>query len=367
LQRHASAVSQTRAGCDDTVDELPSISYSSPIDAVERFHALLVRARDQRQPLIDRPDIQAFRAFSGTADGLDGVFVDVYGSGAVLIYYEGRTPRDFDPDMAAAAALEVLKPSGVEAVYLKPFAKDRSRLGGKLPDCVTAAEPAVGQPLPEAILVSEAEWNLEIRLYDGLSTGLFIDQRESRIWVSNWVARRTVSMGLTPSILNTFAYTCAFSVAAARGGGLTTSVDVSSRYLDWGKRNFAHNAIDVNRHRFARMDTFEFFRYARRKELRYDLIILDPPSFASGSRKKKISPWSSIEDYARLTSEAAALLNRNGVIFASTNTQELCRPGRLEREIVRGLKREPNWIDLPQVPIDFMGEQDRFAARAFGI
>src|SRR5205823_5213751 len=98
--------------------------------------------------------------------------------------------------------------------------------------------------------------------------------------VAEWVTQRRKDSGRgaePPAVLNTFAYTCAFSVAAAAAGASTASVDVSPRYLDWGKRNFTHNGLDPAPHRFARMDTFEFLGYAKRKQLAFDLIILDPP------------------------------------------------------------------------------------------
>jgi len=336
-----------------------------PSDLTSHFADLLRRAIERRRPLLDTGRTQAMRLFSGIADGLDGVFVDIYGPGAVLIVYEGRAPAEFDGRAQAATVLEVLGPLGVTAVYHKPFARDRSRMGGALPEEVTSATPAAGEPLAEAIVVQEADWKLEIRLFDGLSTGIFLDQRENRIFTAAWAANRVRAGGPPPTVLNTFAYTCAFSIAAATGGAATTSVDVSGRYLDWGKRSFALNGLDVTQHWFAKMDTFEYFTYARRKGLKYDLIILDPPSFASGSPKRKIRPWSSVADYARLVGEAADLLAPKGVLFASTNTQELCMPGRLDREIIRGLGRQPRWLKLPAAPIDFARDQDRFAARVF--
>lgn len=329
---------------------------------------LIDAAIAKRSPLIESRATQAFRVFSGQADGLDGVFIDVYGEGAVLIVYEGRAPRAMLEKHAAEDVLAALRPLGVRAVYLKPFMKDRSKIGGELPEGVTDPAPAAGEPLPETLLIREHDWTLEVRLYDGLSTGLFLDQRENRRWVSEWVGARARGKGEPVHVLNTFAYTCAFSVAAAVGGGpdrvVTASVDVSGRYLDWGKRNFQHNGLDPSRHRFAKMDTFEFLGYAARKGMRFDLIVLDPPSFASGSKKKGIRPWSSVADYARLVREAAALAAPGGVLFASTNTQELCRPGRLEREITAGLGRAPKWVKLPAAPIDFARDREQFAARA---
>jgi 23S rRNA (cytosine1962-C5)-methyltransferase len=344
-----------------------------PTAPARNLPALLARALQARAPLIGRRTTQAIRVFSGSADGLEGVFVDVYGPGAVLIVYQGGAGHFFEAGVAAtgeaSAVLEALAPLGVKAVYLKPFAKDRSKLGGELPPVVTDPTPAAGETLPEAILIREHDWNLEVRLYDGLSTGLFLDQRENRRFVAHWVKDRARASGKPPTVLNTFAYTCAFSVAAATAGAITASVDVSGRYLEWGKRNFQHNNLDPALHRFARMDTFEFFGYAKRKGLTFDMIILDPPSFASGNKKKGIRPWSSVADYARLVGEASALLNPKGVILASTNTQELCRPGRLEREIVKGLGtgRHPRWHRLPDMPLDFARDSERFAARAFSV
>jgi len=327
------------------------------------LHSLLSQALARRLPLLSTT--QAFRAFSGIADGLDGVYLDVYGQGATLITHEGKPPRDFDLTAAARTALETLSSIGVRAIYHKPFAKDRSRLGGELPPITTSPTPLAGEPLPESLLIRESDWSLEVRLYDGLSTGLFLDQRDNRIFINRHIARLRAQSPTT--ILNTFAYTCAFSIAAARAGAITTSVDVSARYLDWGKRNFTHNSLDPAAHRFAKMDTFDFLGYALKKSLRYDVIILDPPSFSAGSRKKGIRPWSSLADYARLIAEASKVLAPGGLILASTNTQELCRPGRLEREVIKALGKPPRWIKLPQPPVDFARDRDRFAALAFAL
>ncbi len=295
---------------------------------------------------------------------MEGVYIDVYGEGAVLIAYEGRVPRGFNASLESATVLDVLRGLGVRAVYLKPFARDRSKLGGALPEVVTERTPAAGEPLADGLLVRELDWRLEVRLYDGLSTGVFLDQRENRGWVRDWCAGR-VGRGEGARVLNTFAYTCGFSVAAARAGAETTSVDVSARYLEWGKRNLAHNGIDPDAHRFAQMDTFEFLSYAERKGLVYDLVVLDPPSFAAGSKKDRVAPWSAVSGYARLVAAAARVVARGGVVLASTNTSELCREGRLEKEIVKGFGARPKWVALPPAPLDFSGERDRFAARAF--
>ncbi len=309
---------------------------------------------------------------------MPGVFIDVYGPGATLIVHEGAAPTAL-LDLravreAAAKVLSILRPLGVRAVYHKPFARDRSRLGGQLPEIARSPVPAAGDALPEAITIRELAWNLEVRLYDGLSTGIFLDQRDHRVTLGLALGRKAraqASSGLPPpQVLNTFAYTCAFSVAAARAGAITTSVDVSPRYLQWGQRNFELSGLDASQHRFARMGTIEFFTYARRKGLKYDLIILDPPSFAAGGKRGKgaAEAFSSERDYPQLVRAACNLLTPGGSIFASTNTLALCRPRALDKAISAGVKAAratATWLALPPAPPDFTAERGRLATRWF--
>jgi len=91
-----------------------------------------------------------------------------------------------------------------------------------------------------------------INFGEGLSTGLFLDQRENR--------RRLLNMPLTgKSVLNCF-YTCAFSVVAAKAGAVTTSVDLSRNYLAWGKANFQANNLDPGPHGFVFGDVFDWLK-----------------------------------------------------------------------------------------------------------
>lgn len=337
---------------------------------VDTFGGLLKKALERRGPLLgSQSSSTACRVFSGAADGVDGVFIDRYAHAATLIVYQGRAPQDFDPVKYGPEILRILTSVGVRAVYLKPFARDRSKMGGELPPETVSPVPLCGEAVEEWLLIREHDYQLEVRLFDGLSTGIFLDQRDNRLWVEQGVHSRLKGGAPAPSVLNTFAYTCAFSVAAAKAGAHTTSVDVSPRYLDWGKRNFAHNGLDVSHesgvHRFAKMDTFEFLSYANRKGLRYDLVILDPPSFSAGSKKKGIRPWSSVSDYPDLIRSACSVLAPGGSVFASTNTVELCRPKRLEQLVIRALGSEPRWLRLPAAPIDFARDKERFAAVAF--
>jgi len=282
-----------------------------------------------------------------------------------MVINEGSPAARLDALGAAREIFAALSPLGVRAVYGKIFAQDRSRLGGALPADATDPTPLAGEPLPEFILVRENGMTLEVRLFDGLSTGLFLDHREHRACIRNWCAQFVARTGRAPQVLNTFAYTGAFSVAAALGGGETTSVDVSPRYLDWARRNFQHNALECARHAFVRADVFEHFRFAQRHDRRYDLIILDPPSFSAGSKKKDVAPWSAVRDYPRLLRAAGDALAPGGVIFAATNNHELCRPRRFDEMIRQTLGTPLAFEPLPPPPLDFAMEQGKLAARAW--
>jgi 23S rRNA (cytosine1962-C5)-methyltransferase len=160
-------------------------------------------------------------------------------------------------------------------------------------------------------------------LSEGYSTGLFLDQRDNR----RRLLTQCVASGFTlfpdrkaesppQSLLNTFSYTCAFSVCAAKGGMQTTSIDLSKKYLEWGKRNFALNQLPIPGHNFICGDVFEELRRLGKRGFFYDMIILDPPTF---SQSKISGTFKAEKDYGRLLQLALPLLRNGGVLFASTN------------------------------------------------
>jgi len=320
---------------------------------------MLKRALERRAALLADPPSDALRLL-GPGDDSPVLTVDRYGPGAVMTVADGHTEITGDVRALAEAILPVVGPIGVTSIYYKPLPKDRSRLGGAMPGAMTDPTPAAGPALPDPILITEHGAKLEVRLHDGFSTGLFFDQRENR---------RALAAMCKPrwNVVNTFAYTAAFSVACALAGAKTTTVDISKKYLDWARRNFAHNAIDEANHFFNRMDTFEFFRLARRKNLRFDLIVLDPPTFAAGSKRDDVAPFSAEKDYPRLITEAMELVAPNGRVFASTNARALCEPGRFRAMIEKTLGTRPMYAKLPAPPGDLAGEHGRLSAELFTV
>jgi len=132
--------------------------------------------------------------------------------------------------------------------------------------------------------------------------------------------RKPFGTGSAAEVLNVFAYTCGFSVCAARAGARVVSVDLSKKYLEWGRRNFALNGLDPAAHNFIYGDAFEWLRRLAKKNRTFDLIILDPPTF---SQSKAGGAFQAEKDFGRLVRAALPLLKANGVLLASTNTTRL--------------------------------------------
>jgi 23S rRNA (cytosine1962-C5)-methyltransferase len=319
------------------------------------FESLLAGALARRRGAAALRETDAWRAFDGDADGLDGVFVDRYGPGAVLALHDDADVAGDDAARLARAALAAMAPDGVEAVYLKRFVRDRSRGAPAGRRDLYDPSPAAGQPLPPSIIVSERGVRYEVHLYDGFSTGLFLDHREHRTLLAGASRGRRV--------LNAFAYTCAFGVAIASGGAAeVVNVDVSQRSLSWGTRNAALNGLGEDVMKYVRMDARRYIDYAAASGVTFDLVILDPPTFGAASRRRKVAAWSIARDLAPLLRAARRILAPNGTIFASSNARELCAPERMDREIAAALgtvRLRP----APPPPVDFPAFAQRVAAR----
>ncbi|MEZ5290263.1 MAG: class I SAM-dependent methyltransferase [Vicinamibacterales bacterium] len=314
--------------------------------------ARLLRARALRASLAAGKAVTAYRIVDGDGDDLPGVAIDRLGEAALLALDAGHGLGDREVTALAAIVLEVLGSDGIEAVYVKALMRDRSRLGGQAPDEARSPTPRAGRPLARSLVVSEYDARFEVRPYDGLSTGLFLEHREHRLAL----ARRPPGRAL-----NLFAYTCAFSVPLAAAGWQVTNVDVSGRALDWGRRNLALNGLPPEAARFLRRDARAFLASAARGAERFDLVILDPPTFGAADRRRGVPAWRAVDDYPALLQAAASVLAPDGVIFAATNTRDLASGDAFTRLVAQALGGRPRWHRLPPWPVDVTA-RDRVAA-----
>jgi len=164
----------------------------------------------------------------------------------------------------------------------------------------------------EFFTVFEYGTQFKINLLDYLDTGLFLDHRETRKLVA--------SLAKGKRLLNLFAYTCSFSVQAARAGAaFTKSVDLSNTYTAWGEDNFKLNGLPLSNNPVVRADCLKFLDEELKTKERYDLIVIDPPTL---SRSKKMEQFFDIQvDYRPLIEKGLQLLSPAGTLFFSTNSR----------------------------------------------
>jgi len=240
----------------------------------------------------------AFRVFNGEGDGIGGLTIDYFDGFYLLTWYSIGIYKFKN------TILDALK-SSVE--YKGIYQKKRFDAKGQYLD--DTDDFICGEKAPEPLIVKENGANFAIYLDDGAMVGVFLDQKDVRKTI-----RDKYSKGKT--VLNTFSYTGAFSVFAALGGATkTTSVDLANRSRSKTEEQFRVNNIDLTKQNIIVEDVFNYFKYAVRKKLSFDMVVLDPPSFA---RSKKHT-FSASKDYVKLLKEAIQITNNGGIIVASTN------------------------------------------------
>ncbi|RJP12337.1 RlmI/RlmK family 23S rRNA methyltransferase [Streptococcus pseudopneumoniae] len=265
------------------------------------FEMLFRQAKEKRSAYYQDELTTAFRLFNQEGDGFGGLTVDLYGDYAVFSWYNSYVYqiRKVISEAFRQVFPEVL--GTYEKIRFKGLDYESAHV--------------YGQEAPEFFTVLENGALYQVFMNDGLMTGIFLDQHEVRGSLVDGLA-------MSKSLLNMFSYTAAFSVAAAMGGASqTTSVDLAKRSRELSQAHFQANGISTDDHRFIVMDVFEYFKYAKRKGLTYDVIVLDPPSFA---RNKK-QTFSVAKDYHKLISQSLEILNPGGIIIASTNAANVSR------------------------------------------
>ncbi|EJS72873.1 class I SAM-dependent rRNA methyltransferase [Bacillus cereus] len=261
------------------------------------FESKIKSALHKRKHFYKSNDTTAFRVLNGEGDGLGGLIIDYYDGFYVVSWYsEGiYTFRD-----EIVAALQ--KVANFKGIY----EKKRFDTKGKY---IEGDDFVAGERGEFPLIVKENGVNFAVYLNDGAMVGVFLDQRNVRKQIRDKYAK-----GRT--MLNMFSYTGAFSVFAALGGASkTTSVDLANRSLSKTIEQFSVNEIDYEAQDIIVEDVFLYFKYAAKKKMKFDMVVLDPPSFA---RSKKYT-FSAAKDYKNLLKETIAITENNGIIVASTN------------------------------------------------
>jgi 23S rRNA (cytosine1962-C5)-methyltransferase len=304
------------------------VASGSSFAPLAQFRQRLLDAAVLRSPIVAQSDVLRIVAEQG--DGLPGITLDRYADFAVLAVGSEEAENH------AQAIAHLLVEQGARGVYLKRREK-RDLRRAEAAD-IAPVEPIAGEAAPTPLQVSEHGMKIRCELADGLSTGLFIDQRDNR--------QRVRELAQGKQVLNLFSYCCSFSVAAALGGATrVVSVDVGGRALERGKANFSANGLDPEVHEFVQADAVRFVRGAVKHGRRVDLVILDPPSFGTVGR----ATFKFERDIAALMADCLRLLSPGGALLCVTNHKKTNLPAfrRYLQTAAQQARREIKIKDLP--------------------
>jgi len=266
-------------------------------------------------------DTTAWRRIHAENDGLPGIRVDGWGRHRVVIL-DTPSVAPLLPLLVEALVAE----GDVDAIWLSYRLDARDRQVD-----VSTLRPAPGllwgDDTRTEVLVREDGMVMAVRPWEGPDVGMYLDMRDVRRWLApRWHGT---------SVLNLFAYTGAFSVAARRAGAASTmTVDLSRSNLDRARSNFAHNGFDPDGEGWACEDAFKALDRFRRQGLRFDRVIVDPPSFSHGPA----GTWSARQDMPRLVAASAAVTAPGGWLVIASNQGQLA-PREFRGQVAQGLSK----------------------------
>ena len=316
---------------------------ATPADGFPKIDGALIAWRVERalawrkQLGLPGPD-HAYRLIHGAGDGLPGFACDVLGATAVVYAY--------------AECLRGLGRQLGEAVA--GFAKLDGAVVKLRARTAELEQDIVGKAPAEKAIVTEHGVPFEVHPLGGLNVGLFTDMREQRRGLARFASGKRV--------LNLFSYTGALSVACARAGAATvTSVDTSQGVQAWARGNFGRSGLsDDKRYKFEVGDAVRFLARAAKDKERYDLVLIDPPTFSTA----RGTPWTLDRDYPELIGKAAAVIPTDGLLWIAANTHELGSLAKLAHKGLRASGRTAAILEQgglpPEYPTLAAQPQDRY-------
>ena len=279
-----------------------------------------IKAAISRRSGLRPPETDAYRLVNGAGDGLDGLVIDDFAGRWLISSKEGEDFPQLAPEL------------GYRALYAKTLSRDER----------SSPTHLGGEKVAARFSVQEQRLFYWIDFQSGYSQGLFLDQRLNRQKLRELCPGRTV--------LNTFAYTCSFGVAAVSAGARAVNLDLSRNYLEWGQENYRLNGLEPEKSDFIYGDVFDWLgRFAKRGR-RFDTVILDPPTF---SRSRTSGVFRAEKDYGALLECALRVIEPDGIVLCCLNAHHVSA-----NEFRYMLKDSlPPAVDLRQMPMpaDFPG------------
>jgi len=269
-----------------------------------------------------RPLLSTTAAWRWVDGEIENLVVEIFGQTAIAHFFATWTQAQ---KQALWAAMRALFP--LEAIWEKQRPKE-ARGAGQEKQAEWAPSTPVWGRHPEAFTLEEEGLKFEIRPGNGFSVGLYVDGRRARRFVREHSGHKRV--------LNLFAYTCAFGIAARAGGALEVlNVDASKHCLEWGRRNLRHNGFEEKPGELWAAEVFFALRSLARKGRHFELVVLDPPSFSTvGKRRLRV-----VDDYVQLLGLCRKLLAPEGLLLAMCNTKSVA-PERFSSWLLEGLGQQ---------------------------
>lgn len=298
----------------------------------KKFIRQLKKKHGELRKWAELKGIEAYRVYNRDFGDIPLV-VDIYGKYLHVCLFEPKDKSSFSEEKAVAVSDLAGK-----TLYFpedRIFFKSREALSNRRQYGKFSSERLI---LP----VSEYGLKFKVNLSDYIDTGLFLDHRDTRLLVRENASGRRV--------LNLFCYTGAFSVYGAAGGAAaTTSVDLSNVYLQWARENMELNNFVSAAHKFENDDVFHFLEEAKKRNEKWDLIILDPPTFSNSRKMDRVLDVQ--KDHLYLIEQCLSVLSKNGFIVFSTNYRNFS----LNKEVMK--KGFVNNITAETIPEDFKGSK----------
>ncbi|MBN1525196.1 MAG: class I SAM-dependent methyltransferase [Spirochaetales bacterium] len=296
---------------------------------LKKFTALLKKRHAQLRVWASKLGIECYRVYHRDIGSIP-LMIDIYGKYLHVVLHEqegGKITEDQMLQLVTAAGNSLYFPEE------RIFFKYRERLTDKKQYSRYASEGVWAE-------VQEYGLTFHVNLSDYLDTGLFLDHRDTRLMV------RENAAGM--NVLNLYGYTGAFSVYAADGGAMsTTTVDLSNVYLQWAQKNMTSNGFIAKNHEYINEDVAQFLKAARKGRRKWDLIILDPPTFSNSRKMEKVLDIQ--KDHAALLEACFSISSKKGAIIFSTNSRKFVLDRRIaDTHFVRDLTNQT-------MPEDFMG------------
>jgi 23S rRNA (cytosine1962-C5)-methyltransferase len=249
-----------------------------------------IKAAISRRSGLRSSETDACRLVNGAGDGLDGLIIDDFAGRWLISVKEGADSPELAPGL------------GYRALYAKTLSKNEK----------SAPAHLGGDRLTARFSVKENGLSYWIDFQSGYSQGLFLDQRLNR--------RRLRELCPGKAVLNTFAYTCSFGVAAASAGAKVVNLDLSQNYLEWGQENYRLNGLKSEEADFIYGDVFDWLGRFAKRDRRFDLVVLDPPTF---SRSKTSGVFRADQDYPTLLEKVLRIIASGGILLCCLNAHQI--------------------------------------------